>query len=47
MSAPIQLDGPYINRRSQRRMRLAAVVVSGLLCAMPFVASAIAAYAAP
>lgn len=41
--APIQLDGPYRNRRALRRMRWALAVLAALLVATPFVALAISA----
>lgn len=43
MSAPIQLDGPHVNRRRMRRRVIALVVLGALLLAAPFIATAIAA----
>lgn len=43
MSAPITVDGPYINRRRQRVRAISLTVLCGLLLATPFIAAALAA----
>lgn len=43
MSAPITVEGPYINRRRQRVRAISLTVLGGLLLATPFIAAALAA----
>lgn len=40
---PITIDGPHRSRRAAKRARWAAVALTGLLLAVPFFASGIAA----
>lgn len=43
MSAPIQVDGPYLCRRAHHRRRIILVALAGLLLGSPFIAAGIAA----